>query len=99
MGTLHLRRFYEEDSAVSVRKRVWTTSGKSREAWVVAYTDAAGKRHLETFQRKKDADARQAEIKVSVAAGTHTPINRSATVAEAARDWLAHMVLTLESAP
>jgi len=93
MGTLHLLTpFHEEDSAVSVRKREWTTqSGKSREAWVVAYTDAAGKRHLETFERKKDADARQAEIKVSVAAGTHTPINRSATVAEAARDWLAHM--------
>src|SRR6516225_268857 len=75
-GTLHIR-FYEEDSAMSVRKREWTTqSGKPREAWVVAYTDAAGKRHLETFERKKDADARQAEIKVS---------------AEAARDWLAHM--------
>jgi integrase len=77
---------------MSVRRRKWITkSGEPREAWVVAYTDNTGKRHLETFERKKEADARHSEIKVSIAAGTHTPVNKSATVASAATDWLRHL--------
>jgi integrase len=52
---------------MSVRKRTWTTpKGETREAWVVDYTDQAGERHIETFDRKKDADARQACVKVDV---------------------------------
>jgi hypothetical protein len=43
---------------MSVRKRQWKTrSGEQREAWVVDYFDADGDRHIETFERKKDADA------------------------------------------
>jgi integrase len=77
---------------MSVRRRKWITkSGEPREAWVVAYTDAAGKRHLETFDRKRAADDRHSQIKVSIAAGVHTPINKSATVASAAVDWLRHL--------
>jgi hypothetical protein len=38
---------------MSVRKRTWkTTKGEIKEAWVVDYSDQAGKRHLETFKRK-----------------------------------------------
>ena len=77
---------------MSVRRRKWTTkSGEPREAWVVAYTDATGKRHIETFERKKDADSRHAAVKTAIAAGTHTPTNKSATITEAARDWLAYI--------
>jgi hypothetical protein len=77
---------------MSVRRRKWTTkSGGPREAWVVAYTDATGKRHIETFERKKDADSRHAAVKTAIAAGTHTPTNKSATITEAARDWLAYI--------
>jgi len=77
---------------MSVRRRKWTTkSGEPREAWVVAYTDATGKRHIETFERKKDAESRQAAVKTAIAAGTHVPTNKSATIAEAARDWLAYI--------
>jgi integrase len=61
----------------------------------VSYSDGAGKRHIETFERKKEADSRAAEIKVSIASGTHTPVNQSSTIAEAAADWLTH----LESEP
>ena len=40
-----------------IRKRSWTTSkGQPKEAWVVDYVDQAGRRHLKTFARKKDAD-------------------------------------------
>ena len=43
---------------MSVRKRQWLTAkGEPREAWIVSYADADGDRHIETFARKKDADA------------------------------------------
>jgi len=74
---------------MSVRKRTWkNAAGEPQEAYVVDYVDQLGKRHIETFARKKDADARHAEVKVSVAKGTHTPINKSITVAQAATEWL-----------
>jgi integrase len=77
---------------MSVRRRKWTTkSGEPREAWVVAYTDATGKRHIETFERKKDADNRQAAVKTAIAAGIHVPTNKSATITQAARDWLVYI--------
>src|SRR5690242_6493235 len=83
---------FKRNRSMSVRRRKWITkSGDPHEAWIVDYTDNTGKRHIESYAQKKIADARQAEIKVSIAAGTHTPVNKSATVAEAARDWLAHL--------
>src|SRR6476660_1921719 len=68
---------------MSVRKRSWTTRGKMdletgergpgelREAWIVDYTDQRGERHIETFDRKKDADTRHAEVRVDVRRGVH----------------------------
>ena len=42
---------------MSVRKRGWRTSkGEAKEAWIVDYVDQQGDRHIETFERKKDAD-------------------------------------------
>jgi integrase len=74
---------------MSVRKRAWKTNrGEVREAWVVDYTDQLGKRHNETFARKKDADARHAKVAVDVRAGIHTPDSQSITVAEAGDLWL-----------
>jgi hypothetical protein len=53
---------------MSVRKRTWTTStGEKKEAWIVDYTDKAG-RHIKTFYRKKAADAYEATIKRSTTA-------------------------------
>jgi integrase len=75
---------------MSVRKRTWTTrKGTSKEAWVVDYVDQAGKRHLKTFERKKEADAYHAHVNVEVSRGEHTPPSHSITVAEAARLWIA----------
>lgn len=74
---------------MSVRKRSWTTkSGEARSSWVVAYTDSGGSRRMETFGRKRDADAREAEAKMQICTGTHTPPSVSPTIAEAAQDWL-----------
>jgi integrase len=74
---------------MSVRKRAWTTRrGEQKEAWVVDYTDQDGDRHIETFERKKDADARHATVRVNVRKGTHTAPSKSVTVAEAAESWI-----------
>ena len=74
---------------MSVRKRRWTTAkGERKEAWVVDYVSQLGKRHVETFERKKEADDRWAAVKVDVRAGIHVAKSASPTVAEAADTWL-----------
>jgi integrase len=73
---------------LSVRKRKWTTrSGEMKEAWIVDYT-LDGERHIETFKKKKNADAYAQQVGVDIRAGTHTPVSRSITVAQAAEDWI-----------
>jgi integrase len=67
---------------MSVRKREWTTrSGERKEAWIVDYAQD-GKRHIQTFKRKKDADAYAQQVGVDIRAGTHTPVSKSITVAQ-----------------
>ena len=74
---------------MSVRKRSWKTAkGEVKEAWIVDYTDQAGQRHIETFERKKDADAKHAEVKVDVKCGVHVAPSKSITVEKAAEAWL-----------
>jgi integrase len=74
---------------MSVRKRKWTTrNGEAKEAWIVDYTDQEGERHIRTFARKKEADAYSQQVGVDVRAGTHTPVSKSITVAQAAEDWI-----------
>jgi integrase len=75
---------------MSVRKRIWTTAkGETKEAWIFDYTDQNGKRHLKTFNMKKQADAFATTAKVQVSHGIHTADSESVTVAEAGRLWLA----------
>jgi integrase len=74
---------------MSVRKREWITrKGETKEAWVVDYTDGAGNRHIETFARKKDADAKAAKVKVDVNAGTHVALDSDMTIAKVADKWI-----------
>ena len=74
---------------MSVRKRTWKPKdGKEQQRWVVDYVDQHGKRHIKTFDRKKDADAYHASVRIDVSRGTHTPEFSSITVAEAAALWL-----------
>ncbi len=73
---------------MSVRKRVWASCGGEREAWIVDYTDQAGDRHIETFAKKKDADARHDQVRVDVKKGVHVALSKSITVDEAAKNWL-----------
>jgi hypothetical protein len=55
---------------------------------VADYFDQAGKRHIKTFERERDARAWLAETLVSVKQETHTPESASITVAEAANLWI-----------
>jgi integrase len=74
---------------MSVRKRSWTTAkGEKKEAWVADYVEQAGRRHIKTFGKKKDAEAFHARANVEVWEGTHTANSTSKTVAEAAKLWL-----------
>jgi integrase len=74
---------------MSVRKRRWTTrKGEAREAWLVDYVDQQGERHAQTFERKKDADAYHATVRVDVGKGVHVAPSKSLTVAEAAEVWI-----------
>lgn len=55
---------------------------------MVFYRDGDGDRAQETFERKRDADARQAEIKTAMRAGTHVATSKSPTVAQAGQNWI-----------
>src|SRR5262245_29090205 len=82
---------------MSVRKRAWITrQGESREAWIVDYSDQQGGRHIQTFDRKKDADEYHDKVRVNVRAGVHT--SSKATVAEAGQKWLKDAEHRLEAA-
>ena len=73
------------DGDMSVRKRKWLTrNGEAKEAWIVDYS-VNGSRHIETFERKKDADAREAQVTVDVGKGIHIAPSKSPTVAQADR--------------
>jgi integrase len=79
---------------MSVRRRTWTTrKGEQREAWIVHYSDQEGRPHIQTFAKKKDADAYHATVRVDVGKGVHTAASKSITVAQAAEDWLKYVEL------
>jgi integrase len=74
---------------MSVRRRSWTNrDGSQSDAWLVDYIDQRGRRHIKTFERRKDADAYHATVTVDVRQGTHLPDSESITVAEAGTLWL-----------
>ncbi len=78
---------------MSIRKREWVTrTGERKQAWIVDYSQD-GQRHIQTFQRKKDADAYAQQVGVEIRAGTHTPVSKSITVAQAAEDWISSVAL------
>ena len=80
-------------ATMSVRKRKWKVkgTGELKEAWVVDYVDQKGERHIQTFDRKKDADDYHSDVRVDVREGLHTPRTKSITVAEAAADWVSYI--------
>lgn len=76
----------------TVTKRNWTTGkGEARQAWVVAFTDAAGKRHKEQFATKREAEARRVEAEGQVRGGTYRADATSKSVHDACAGYLASL--------
>ena len=74
---------------MSVRKRIWRNrNGAPGEAWVVTYTDPAGRRRLKTFDRKRDGESFETAVGTEIHRGLHVPDSESIMVAEAAKLWL-----------
>ena len=73
---------------MSIRKRAWRTpqTGELREAWVVDYVDQSGQRRNKNFERKRDAEAYEATVRVDIARGIHSASR--VTVAAAGQQWL-----------
>ncbi|QFI65225.1 Integrase [Sinorhizobium alkalisoli] len=74
---------------MAVRKRKWKgPDGTEKEAWLADYTDAKGRRHRKSFDKKKDADAYVEKAKVEIRAGTYIADTDTVTVKEAAQQWI-----------
>jgi integrase len=73
---------------MSIRKRTWRTpqTGELREAWIVDYVDQSGHRRNKNFERKRDAEAYEATVRVNIARGIHS--HSRVTVAAAGQQWL-----------
>jgi integrase len=72
----------------SIRRRTWRNKEGEQTAWVADYFDQHGKRHIKTFETKKEADAWLVNARGEVQRGVHTPESTSITVAEAAELWI-----------
>jgi integrase len=74
---------------MSVRERVWTTKdGSEHRVWLVAYRDKDRKQRYESFELKRDAVKRDAEIKGELEKRTHVPRSTSRTIAEVGEAWI-----------
>ena len=87
-GSLCLYLPPEGEDSMAIRKRTWTSGGKTSSAWQADYVDQDGVRRRKAFRIRKEADAWLVEARGEVARGTHTPESTSITVAEAAEHWL-----------
>ncbi len=79
---------------MAIRKRIWTSGGKEKSAWVVdyrAHDPRKGRdvRCLKTFGTKRAAESWSTDTLFNVKQGIHTPDSASTTVAEAGDSWLA----------
>jgi integrase len=71
---------------MSVRKREWTTAkGELKQAWIVDFFDAHGKRRNESFATKGQAVARHAQVVLDVRKGMHVSVDGKTTVADIAQ--------------
>jgi integrase len=74
----------------TIRKRQWRVGGEVRSAWIVRYADQAGKRHIKTFETKREAEAWAVQTLHEVSRGMHTAASASITVRQAFEKWITH---------
>lgn len=76
----------------TITRRKWKTGkGVEREAWVLAYTDASGKRHKQQYAKKREAEARRVEVEGQIVGGTYRAEAASKTVEDAVVEYLKDM--------
>lgn len=80
----------------TVTKRRWTNKSGSHEAWVLAFSDASGKRHKEQFATKRAADSRRVEVEGQVSKGAYREQAAKLTVADACDRYLTYLEGRLE---
>ena len=90
--TVHKHKTGKPDH-VGTQAEMDDAKGEAEGSWIVDYVDQSGERHIQTFDRKKEADDYHATVKVDVGKGIHTPQSKSLTVAEAAEDWIKYVEL------
>lgn len=76
----------------SVSKRSWTHKGETKTKWVVRYVDQEGKRRLQTFIHKKDADRTRLKIETEIEGQVHTPVSQSMTIAQVSKEYQKHLI-------
>src|SRR6478672_5467017 len=72
----------------SIRKRTWMSRGVEHTAWICDYHDQNGRRHIQTFTTKKQADQFAITALHQVKEGIHTAASASVTIAEAFARWI-----------
>ncbi len=77
----------------SVTKRKWTYNGVEKEAWVVRYMDAMGRRRGKTFERKKEADAYRRKVEAELDNGEHVPDGDTDTIRGMGEKLIKHLEL------
>ena len=76
---------------VSVRKRTWmASSGETKTAWLVDYSNNRGDRQRRHFPSKKAADAFRINIEGQLQAGIYRPDASKLVVKQACESFLAH---------
>lgn len=73
----------------TVTKRSWVTGkGETKQAWVVAFTDASGVRHKNQYATRRAADAARIEAESQVKTGTFRAEAATKTVHDACDEYL-----------
>jgi integrase len=72
------------------RKKITNSEGVliETEWWIADYADGSGKRHQRHFKTKGEATAHEERNKVAIREGNYVSVDRSITVADAAKVWL-----------
>lgn len=75
----------------TITKRKWTNKSGAHEAWVLAYTDAAGTRHKRQFATRREADATRVAAEGKIATGQFRADADKFTVRKACDGYLEHL--------
>ncbi|TMU86567.1 tyrosine-type recombinase/integrase [Brucella haematophila] len=76
-----------------IKKRSWENASGQHEAWQLDFTDRLGKRHREQFTKKREAEARLAELIATTGSATYKEEAKKTTVADVCDDFYKAMEL------